>query len=184
VPALVAGPVATVLIFFAGAILTGIIGRFLLRLGHRSGVVHGSLDRGLGALAGAAMGGFGLWVVLSALAVVDVQFGGLDLRGSQFCAVAQEHNLFDHLESPAVTSLKRLVQAARNPIAVAQLRTDSEAQKLLDDPRIQSLVRGPDALIGESASGKLSPEALRVLADPAVVKRLEAILGKVPEVNR
>jgi hypothetical protein len=122
--------------------------------------------------------------VLSALAFAGEQVGGIDLRASQFCAISREHNLFDHLDTPAVTALKSFVRAARDPLAVARLRADSEASRLLDDPRIQTLVRGPDALTGGSASGTLSPEALHLLADPAAVKQLKAILGKVPEVDR
>jgi uncharacterized membrane protein required for colicin V production len=176
IPALVAGPIATVLIFFAAAVLTGILGRFALRLGHRSGVVHGSLDRGLGALLGAATGAFGLWVVLSALTFVGE-------RVSQFGAIARQHNLFEHLDAPAMRALKRLILAARDPLTAARLRTDADTQKLLSDPRIRALVNGPDAVAGRQGSERLSPEALRVLGDPAVVKQLEAILGKVPEVG-
>jgi hypothetical protein len=133
-------------------------------------------DRGLGALIGAGQAGLAVWVLLSALVLLDTRVGFLEPRRSDFAALARDHNLLEKLDPPAVRVMRRLIKVMKDPKSSADLRSDAEAQQLLDDPRVQSL------LGSGSEKGTFSPEAMKLLQDPELSGKLELLMGKVPEI--
>ncbi len=174
-PAPVARATAGLVLFFATFVLVMLVGNLVLHMG-REGPRPGPADRALGTFLGAAKAGLVLWVVLSAVAVVDRPIGPgwlrLDPRPSDFAALAREHNVLEHWEGPTGSALRGLLRVAKDPERAARLLADADGRKLLEDPRVQMLVdearggRDPASLVG-------SPAALRLLSDPAFLERLE-----------
>jgi membrane protein required for colicin V production len=176
-PKAMARPAASALLFVGTFIAVGIVGRLILRAAAgKGGPVRSPVDRGLGALIGAGQAGLGGWVLLSALVLFDARVGFLDPRGSDFAALARDHNLLERLDPPAVRVMRRLIKAMKDPVSAANLHSDAEAQQLLDDPRVQSLLGSG----GEK--GTFPPEAMKLLQDPELSGKLEQLMGKVPEI--
>jgi hypothetical protein len=61
---------------------------------------------------------------------------------------------------------------AGDPGAVARLASDPDLKRLVDDPRVRTLLQ--EAPPAGRAELERSPEALRLLADPEFRQRLEA----------
>jgi membrane protein required for colicin V production len=176
-PRAMARPAASALLFVGTFVAVGIVGRLILRAAAgKGGPVRSPGDRGLGALIGAGQAGLAVWVLLSALVLLDTRVGFLDPRRSDFAALARDHNLLEKLDPPAVRVMRRLIKVMKDPKSSVDLRSDAEAQQLLDDPRVQSLLGSG----GEK--GTFSPEAMKMLQDPELSGKLELLMGKVPEI--
>ncbi len=186
VPAHLSRVAAAVLLFFGVLFAASFAAHLLLR---RTGVGRfwGPPDRAVGALLGAAKAGLAAWVVLSALAFtgpVGPSWLRLDPRGSDFAALAREHNLFETWRSPTAALLRRLLAAARDPRGSARLRSDAELRSLLEDPRVQSLLAEARASGEREPSLEKSPRALELLSDPAFLARLEKAQRKLDRAAR
>lgn len=108
-PPLAARPLARLGLFVTVLVLASLLGRLLLR-GLFGEALRGPGDRAAGALLSAAKGGLVLWAALSALALYGkpLRVAGfrVDPAGSDFAAVAREHNLLADTRLPDV--LERL----------------------------------------------------------------------------
>ncbi|HEU4383886.1 MAG TPA: CvpA family protein [Anaeromyxobacteraceae bacterium] len=172
---------AALLIFFGVLFGAGFFAHLLIRwMG--AGRFWRPADRALGALLGAAKAGLVAWVILSALAFTG-PVGPVDPRGSDFAALAREHNLFETWRSPTAGLLKRLLKAARDPRGSARLHSDAEMRALLEDPRVQSLLQQARSS-GERDPALESPQARELLSDPAFLERLEKAQKKLDEAAR
>jgi membrane protein required for colicin V production len=186
VPAPLSRVAAAVLIFFGVLVGASFSAHLLLRW-MRVGRFWGPADRALGALLGAAKAGLVAWVVLSALAFtgpVGPSWLLLDPRGSDFAALAREHNLFETWRSPTSALLRRLLLVARDPRGSARLRSDVELRTLLEDPRVQSLLAEARASGERDPSLEKSPQALELLSDPAFLARLHKAQRKLDQAAR
>lgn len=185
-PAPAARATAGLVLFFAAFVLVMLVGNLLLR-SRREGPLPGPADRALGALLGAAKAGLVLWVVLSAVAIVDRPIGPtwfrLDPRASEFASLARKHNVLERWEGPTGSALRGLLRVAKDPERAARLLADADGRRLLEDPRVQMLVdearggKDPASLAG-------SPEALRLLSDPAFLERLEKAQRRIDLAER
>jgi membrane protein required for colicin V production len=170
-PALLARAVAPSLLFLGTFALASLVGGAVLRSSGLASVVRGPVDRAGGALLGGAKGALVAWVLLSALALAGGAIPGadaLDLRGSDFAAVARANNLLLRLDPGAARGLERALRATREAERAGRRDADPEGKALLDDPRIRALVEGEGELD--------TAEAARLLEDPAVralVERME-----------
>ncbi len=159
--------------FVAVVLLVGLLGRAVARRLQGPDGRPGPVDRAAGALLGGVKAGLAAWVLLSALALArgPVVVGSLrlDLRGSDFGALAARHNLLEAAVPRQARLLERLLQAARDPASRQRLRLGgAEARRLLDDPRVKALMERP--------AGEGTREAEEVLSDPelkALLERLE-----------
>ncbi len=131
--------------FVAAALLVGLVGGWVARRLHGPGGKPGPADRGLGALLGGAKAGLAAWVLLSALALAGgpLVVGGfrLDVRGSDFGALAARHNLLTRAAPEQARGLQRLLEATRDPAARQRLlERDPRFGRLLNDPKVQALL--------------------------------------------
>jgi membrane protein required for colicin V production len=172
VPALVARPAASAVLFLGGWAAAGLLANLVLRARGLSGLVHGAADRGLGAILGGAKGALVVWVLLSAAALAGpFSLGPLrfDARASDFAGFARAHNLLARFDREKASTLERLLRIARDPAAAAGLR-DPDAKRLLADPRVRRLAeRTPDGL---PPGGPATGETERLLADPEIAELL------------
>jgi membrane protein required for colicin V production len=185
-PAPAARATAGLVLFFAAFVVAMLAGNLLLH-SRKDGPRPGPADRALGALLGAAKASLVLWVVLSALAIVDRPVGPswfrLDPSHSDFAALARRHNVLERWEGSTGSALRGLLRVAKDPERAARLLADADGRKLLEDPRVQMLVEeargGKDPV---SLSG--SPAALRLLSDPAFLERLDRAQRRLDLVER
>lgn len=183
-PAPVSRVAAALLIFF-GVLFGASFAAHLFLRWMGAGRFWRPADRALGALLGAVKAALVAWVVLSALAFTGpVGPGWLDPRGSDFAALAREHNLFEAWRSPTADLLKRLLKAARDPRGSARLLSDVEMRSLLEDPRVQSLLQEARASGEREPALEGSPKARELLSDPAFLSRLEQAQKKLDEAAR
>jgi membrane protein required for colicin V production len=179
----VARAIAGVLVFFAVLFVASFLGHALVARAGGGQAVRGPTDRGLGALLGAAKGAMGLWVVLSAFVLVGRPVGPsffrLDPRDSDFAAVAGDFNVLDTWASPTAATLRRLLRALRDPRASSRLTRDEDIRALLEDPRLQQLLARSQAGAQEAGRAVTTPEALRLLSDPAFLDRLQKAQRKL-----
>jgi membrane protein required for colicin V production len=96
---------APVLLFLGGFALASLAGGALLHATGVSKVVRGPADRAVGALLGGAKGALAAWALLSALALARPHLPreaaarvAAWTEGSDFAALAREHNLVVRLE--------------------------------------------------------------------------------------
>jgi membrane protein required for colicin V production len=182
--ATISGPVARVaapaLLFLGAFALASLVGAGVLRGTGVARVVRGPADRAAGAVLGGAKGALAAWVLLSALALAgDAAPDAVRerTRGSDFAALAREHNLVSRLQPDAARSLERALDAARRARAAGDLARDPDSAKLLEQ------VRGLEAP-GGGAIGSVDPaEAAKILEDPqvrALVERLARRGGEPP----
>ncbi len=181
-PAPVSRATAALLIFF-GVLFGASFAAHLMLRWMGAGRFWRPADRALGALLGAAKAGLVAWVVLSALAFTG-PVGPIDPRGSDFAAMAREHNLFEAWRSPTADLLKRLLKAARDPRGSARLLSDVEMRALLEDPRVQSLLQEARASGERDPALERSPTARELLSDPAFLSRLEKAQKKLDQAAR
>ena len=175
--------VAAALLIFFGVLFGASYFAHLLLRWMGAGRFWRPADRALGALLGAAKAGLVAWVLLSALAFTG-PVGPVDPRGSDFAALAREHNLFEAWRSPTAGLLRRLLKAARDPRGSARLLSDVEMRALLEDPRVQSLLQEARASGERDPALEKSPQARELLADPAFLSRLEKAQRKLDEAAR
>lgn len=181
-PAPVSRVTAALLVFF-GVLFGASLAAHLVLRWMGAGRFWRPADRALGAILGAAKAALVAWVVLSALAFTG-PLGPLDPRGSDFAALAREHNLFEAWRSPTSGLLKRLLQAARDPRGSARLLSDVELKALLEDPRVQALLQEARASGERDPPLERSPRAMELLSDPAFLERLEKAQRKLDEAAR
>ncbi|HZY03959.1 MAG TPA: CvpA family protein [Anaeromyxobacteraceae bacterium] len=183
-PAPVSRVAAALLVFFGVLFGVGFAAHLFLRwMG--AGRLWRPADRALGALLGAAKAGLVAWVLLSALAFTGpLGPAWLDPKGSDFAALAREHNLFAAWRSPTADLLKRLLKAARDPRGSARLLSDVELRALLEDPRVQSLLEEARASGERDPALERSPRAMELLSDPAFLERLEKAQRKLDQAAR
>ncbi len=105
---------APVLLFRGGYGLASLAGAALLRATGVAKVVRGPSDRAVGALLGGAKGTLAAWALLSAVALARPHLPerwaarvGAFTEGSDFAALAREHNLVSRLDPGAAKSLER-----------------------------------------------------------------------------
>ncbi len=180
-PAPAARAAAAVLVFLGVLFGASFAGALLLRF-MGAGRFWRPADRALGALLGAAKASLVAWVLLSALALTGpLGPAWLDPRGSDFAALAREHNLFEAWRSPTADLLKRLLKAARDPRGSARLLSDVELRSLLEDPRVQSLLQEARTSGERDPALERSSQARELLSDPAFLERLEKAQRKLDQ---
>jgi membrane protein required for colicin V production len=107
---------APVLLFAGTFALASLVGALVLHGTGVSRVVRGPADRGAGALLGGAKGALAIWAVLSAVALaadaLPRRFSA-PLRGSDFVALARDHNLVSGIDAGAARRIERGRDAAR-----------------------------------------------------------------------
>ncbi len=185
-PAPAARATAGIVLFFATFVVAMLIGKLLLH-SRPEGPVPGPADRALGTFLGALKASLVLWVVLSALAIVDRPIGPgwlrLDPRHSDFASLARRHNVLEKWEGATGSALRGLLHVAKDPERAARLLADADGRRLLEDPRVQMLVeearggKDPASLAG-------SPAALRLLSDPAFLERLDKAQRRIDLTER
>jgi uncharacterized membrane protein required for colicin V production len=150
-----------------GAALTHLlIARFLR--GHE----NGAGNRALGFILGAGKAAAGIFVALSALLFFEKPLaqaaGAFDSQTKDSVAVAfvRAHNLFASLHLPALSGIRGILEAMKDPQAAQALLNDPSLKALLDDPRLKALLTDP-AIKKAMESGDLAP-----LRDSAKVKEL------------
>lgn len=163
---------AAVATFVAVVVLVAIAGRLVRRAVQGPDGHPGSTDRALGALLGGAKAGLAVWVVLSALALAGgkVALGrwSFDPRTSDFGAFAARHNLLVAADPVAARKIERLIKLTQDPAARRDLlQKDPGLRKLLDDPRLETLL--------ERGAAGASEDARSLLEDPAVAPLLERL---------
>jgi membrane protein required for colicin V production len=102
---------APVLLFVGIGALASLAGVAVLKATGVSRVVRGPADRGAGALLGGAKGALAAWLVLSAVALVGDRAPDAVLRhtrGSDFTALAHDHNLVSRLRPDAARALEKV----------------------------------------------------------------------------
>jgi membrane protein required for colicin V production len=109
-----AGGLAPVLLFLGGFGLASLAGAAILRGTGFAKVVRGPADRAIGALLGGAKGALAAWAVLSTVALAREQLSGKlaarvaeAVEGSDFAALARDHNLVSRLDPDAARALER-----------------------------------------------------------------------------
>ncbi len=100
-----------VLLFFGISAVVSLAGGLVLRGTGLARVVRGPVDRSAGALLGGAKGAVAAWVLLSAFALarelLPARVAGLG-EGSDFAAIARDHNLVSRLDPGAARKLERV----------------------------------------------------------------------------
>ena len=101
---------APLLLFLGGFAVASLAGGLLLRATGMARVVRAPGDRAVGALLGGAKGALAAWAILSTLALarelLPERFAGVG-EGSDFAALAREHNLVARLDPAAARELRR-----------------------------------------------------------------------------
>lgn len=100
-----------VLLFFGIGAVASLAGALVLRGTGIARVVRGPVDRAAGALLGGAKGAVAAWVLLSALALARELVPDRVTRlaaGSDFAALAREHNLVARIDPGAARKLERV----------------------------------------------------------------------------
>lgn len=162
---------------FVGAFaLASLVGAAVLRWTGVSRVVRGPADRGAGALLGGAKGGLAIWALLSGLALagdaLPRSVAGR-VRGSDFAALARDHNLVVRIDADAARRLERALDAARRARDAGRLDRDPDSARLLDHMRA---IDGAGA--GRAAAGIDPERARRALADPEVRALVDRLAGR------
>jgi membrane protein required for colicin V production len=105
---------APIVLFLGGFGLASLAGAAILRGTGVAKVVRGPADRAIGALLGGAKGALAAWAVLSTVALAREQLPerwaaklGSWVEGSDFAALAREHNLVSGLDPAAAKALER-----------------------------------------------------------------------------
>ena len=172
VPAGAAQPAAAVLLFLSVTVVVALAGRKLARAPEGGGRPS---DRAAGALLGGLAAAAASWV---GLAVADAIAPALSaawqagIARSDLAGLVRQHDLFGDWRRRAELALGALLQVAGDPGAAARLASDPDLKRLVDDPRVRTLLE--EAPAAGRARLERSPEALRLLADPEFRQRLEA----------
>jgi hypothetical protein len=115
-----------------------------------------------------------VWALLSALALAGdlaPRAFAAHARGSDFAALAREHNLIARIDPGAARTLERALEAAKRARAAGQLGRDPDSARLLE--RVGAL-EGP-------AGTSLDPaRAARALEDPELKALVERLAGRAP----
>lgn len=172
VPVSASRAVAAVLLFVVVTAVAAFVGRKLSR--NREGEGR-PVDRAAGALLAGLAAAASAWV---GLAVAESVAPSLPdrwqsaLGKSDLAALVRENDLLGEWRHHAEAGLAALLEAADGPGGVARLSGDPDLRALLADPRVRALV--DEARAAGRADVARSPEALRLLSDPAFRQRLEA----------
>jgi membrane protein required for colicin V production len=173
----VARHLAPLLLFLGIFALASLVGRALLGATGMARIVRGPADRGVGALLGGAKGALAAWALLSVLVLAGNHAPDAVVRrarGSDFAALAREHNLVRTLDPAAARALERAIDTARRVERAGKLARDPESARLLGDPRIRALEDG-----GHGAPLDLAAAA-RVMEDPQLRALVERLAGRAP----
>jgi uncharacterized membrane protein required for colicin V production len=172
VPAGASQPAAAVLLFVSVTVVVALAGRKLARSPQGGGRPS---DRAAGALLGGLAAAAASWV---GLAVADAIAPALSapwqvgIARSDLAGLVRQHDLFGDWRRRAELALGALLHVAGDPAAAARLAADPDLKRLVDDPRVRTLLE--EAPAAGRGAPELSPEALRLLADPDFRQRLEA----------
>jgi uncharacterized membrane protein required for colicin V production len=172
VPDEAAQPAAAVLLFVGVTGVVALAGRKLSRAPDGGGR---PLDRAAGALLGGLAAATTAWV---GLAVADAVAPSLSaswqagIARSDLAGLVRKHDLLGDWRRRAEAALAALLQAAGDPGLAARMASDPELKRLVDDPRVRTLLE--EARSAGRGEVERSPEALRLLADPEFRQRLEA----------
>ena len=172
VPDEAAQPAAAVLLFVGVTGVVALAGRKLSRAPDGGGR---PLDRAAGALLGGLAAATAAWV---GLAVADAVTPSLSaswqagIARSDLAGLVRKHDLLGDWRRRAEAALAALLQAAGDPGLAARMASDPELKRLVDDPRVRTLLE--EARSAGRGEVERSPEALRLLADPEFRRRLEA----------
>ncbi|BDG01869.1 CvpA family protein [Anaeromyxobacter oryzae] len=181
VPAFLARAGASAVLFLGVFALATLLGALALRATGLARVVRGPADRGAGALLGGAKAALMVWVLLSAALLAGRAVPGpprlrRELAASDLAALARDHNLLLRIDPGAARALERALRAARDAERAGELGRDPEAQRLLEDPRVRTLVDGER----EADPGELE----RALEDPDVARIVERIRARAAARDR
>lgn len=177
--------VSAAALLFAGVYaMVSLLGAAVLRASGISAVVRGPSDRGAGALLGGVKGALAAWVLVSALVLAAGgahRALGVDLRRSDFAALADRHNLLRRLDPGAARTLQRTLEAAR-AAERASRAADPEVRRLLQDPRVRALMEQEGELDAGQAAALLEDPAVRALVER--LARQQGGDGAPPEGSR
>ncbi len=166
--------VAPVILFAGAFALCSLVGAAILRGTGVARVVRGPADRACGAILGGAKGALTAWTLLSAVALAGdlaPRVIATRARGSDFAALAREHNLIARIDPNATRALERALDAAKRARAAGRLGRDPDSARLLE--RV-GVLEGP-------AGAPLDPaRAARVLEDPELKALVERLAGRAP----
>ena len=166
--------VAPVILFAGVFALCSLVGTAILRGTGVARVVRGPADRACGAILGGAKGALTAWTLLSAVALAGdlaPRVIAARARGSDFAALAREHNLIARIDPGATRALERALDAAKRARAAGRLGHDPDSARLLE--RVGAL-EGP-------AGAPLDPaRAARALEDPELKALVERLAGRAP----
>jgi len=172
VPAGAAQPAASVLLFVTVTVIVALSGRKLARAPEGGGR---PLDRAAGALLGGLAAAAASWVGLAVADAIAPAFSASWQAGiarSELAGLVRQHDLVGDWRRRAEQALGSLLHVAGDPGAAARLASDPDLKRLVDDPRVRTLLEEDPA--ARRATLERSPEALRLLADPEFRQRLEA----------
>ena len=171
VPISASRAVAAVLLFVAVTVGVASVGRKLSR--NRKGEGR-PVDRAAGALLAGLAAAASAWVGLAVAEAVGPSLPDRwqsALGKSDLAGLVRENDLLGEWRHRAEAGLEALLHAADGPGAAVRLSGDPDLRALVEDPRVRALVE--EARAAGSAGVARSPEALRLLSDPAFRQRLE-----------
>ena len=172
VPASAARAVAAVLLF---VLVTGVVAWMGRRLSRNREGEGRPVDRAAGALLAGLAAVASAWVGLAVAEAVapSLPDGWQSALGkSDLAGMVRENDLLGEWRRRAEAGLKALLQEADGPGAVVRLSADPDLRALVEDPRVRALI--DESRAAGRADVSRSPEALRLLSDPAFRQRLEA----------
>jgi len=172
VPAGAAQPAAAVLLFVTVTVVVALAGRKLARSPQGGGRPS---DRAAGALLAGLAAATASWVGLAVADAIAPAFSPSWQAGiarSDLAGLVRQHDLVGDWRRRAELALGALLHVAGDPGAAARLAADPDLKRLVNDPRVRTLIE--EAPAAGRGTLERSPEALRLLADPEFRQRLEA----------
>jgi uncharacterized membrane protein required for colicin V production len=149
---------------------------------------NGPANRALGFVLGAGKATAGIFVALSALLFFEKPFaqaaGAFDSHTKDSAAVAfvRGHNLFASLHLPALSGLRKMLEAQKDPRAARDLLSDPRIKALRDDPRLKAMLADPSlgrSLASGDAAALLDSAKLKeLLSDPDVAEQLSRLQAR------
>lgn len=147
----------------------------------------GPANRVLGFVLGAGKAAAGMFVALSTLlffegtkaaAAFDAR-----LQGSKAVAFVRGHNIFASLHIPALSGVRRMLDAQKDPDAMRALLDDPSVKALREDPRLKAILTDPairQAVLSRNTAALLAnPRVKELLNDPNLADSLSRLQSRV-----